>query len=170
MKIKSYLGYVKLISCSVFSSNILQKKPHLLMLVSRCSEVLIGVSVNMPEWNFESFVRFKWCYKAPSWKTKVGKYIGEEDGKMNPSRRVLCVSKAPPGVCPVMSAGCNNITVRSLSWLAAAFITECLDSSADGHDITPACRCWQGGNANGAHTARAATWRVNRKSDTSCLF
>lgn len=50
--------------------------------------------------------------------------------------------------------GCN-IAVWSLSWLADASITECLDemnSSADGHEVTPLCRCWRVGNAYNPNT------------------
>lgn len=69
---------------------------------------------------------------------------------------MLC-SKPSFGTGLVVSVGRNNITVWSLTWLAAAFITECLDgtnSSTDGHEVTPLCRCWQGGNMYrvGTHT------------------
>lgn len=59
----------------------------------------------------------------------------------------LCGSKPPVGIWLVASVGCNNITVWSPSWLAAASITECLDgtkSAADGHEVTPLCRCLRG--------------------------
>lgn len=77
--------------------------------------------------------------------------------KREPSGRVLRCSKPSFGICLVVSVGYNNITVWSLTWLAAAFITECLDgtnSSTDGHEVTPLCRCWQGGNMYrvGTHT------------------
>ena len=119
----------------------------------RCSEVVTT-------WSLSWLVVWVYWNRFPSLKKKkkillrIWKYIHSEIQNIESSQWVLCGSKAPVRIWLTASTGCNNITVWSLSWLAAASITECLDgtnSSADGHEVTPPCRCWGGGGNTRIH-------------------